>query len=99
MLSYYKIGQSINPYRRLKNIDTHSPSKPKIILLIPDPLFVKEKILHRMFSKKRARKEWFRLNQKDIKEIKYLSDFLGEMEEREKIRTCHLSRHPIIKKN
>lgn len=65
----YKIGRSINPTFREKTIGSEQPN---IEMVFSSPITDKgsEKELHKMFSSKRVRGEWFRLDSSDILTIK-----------------------------
>lgn len=58
----YKIGQSINPEKRLKNLRTGN-TKVKIIAYGSG---LTEKRLHEIFKNKRVSGEWFKLNNSDV---------------------------------
>lgn len=62
----YKIGHSNNPERRLAQLNL--PVKGKIIHLIKSgDRYKLEKQLHRKFRKHRIRREWFDLNEDQVK--------------------------------
>ena len=60
----FKIGQSVNPKNRLKQLKTGNPS----IELVCFGLGVTEKYLHELYFKHRVNGEWFKLD--DNKKIK-----------------------------
>tara|TARA_R100001460_G_C3506284_1_gene170975 strand:- start:126 stop:830 length:705 start_codon:yes stop_codon:yes gene_type:complete len=65
---YYKIGRSVKPRIREKTLQSQ---KPTIDLLFTWQGYNKDETnLHKMFSEKRVRGEWFNLNNKDIDTIK-----------------------------
>jgi hypothetical protein len=65
----YKIGKAGNPKKRLKQFPS-MPFRTKIIHTIRcTNSYVVESILHRNFSKKRIRGEWFQLTSEDVKLI------------------------------
>ena len=70
---YYKIGISNSPEYREKTLQSEKPT----IEMICNKKYVSrrmalsfEQALHKTFSKKRVRGEWFELNQNDVEEIK-----------------------------
>lgn len=58
-----KIGRSKNPRKRLKQLQTGSPTKLKLLVEIPNAGYY-EKILHKKLEKYKIRKrgEWFSFN-------------------------------------
>jgi hypothetical protein len=63
----YKIGISVNPNRRLKELKSKSPVPLRIIYQNFGHDYESiEKYFHWVFRKKRVRGEWFELNQDDI---------------------------------
>lgn len=63
----YKIGVSINPSRRLKELQSKSPIHLRIIYgKFGHDYESIEKYFHWVFRKKRIKGEWFELNQDDI---------------------------------
>lgn len=68
---YYKIGSSQYERKRAKEVGSRLPFETKIILTIPTGhRFNLEKKIQEEYSEKRARGEWFELDQSDIQEIK-----------------------------
>lgn len=69
---YYKIGRSVRPGYRERTLQSE---KPTIVMIYNQVARVRdEAILHKMFSEKRVRGEWFDLSGSDIEKIKqYLS--------------------------
>lgn len=65
----HKIGRSINPSSRERTILSQS-SSITIVFISPITSITTEKILHKRFSRKRIRGEWFDLNTEDISIIK-----------------------------
>jgi len=68
---YYKIGKSIDPMRRGKELKYQLPEKLDLIHLIvtDDPTGV-ENYWHKRFEQKRMNGEWFNLNNFDVKTFK-----------------------------
>jgi hypothetical protein len=65
----YKIGRSLNPEYREKTLQSQMPSIVKVF--ISKLTFQgNENKLHRIFSEKRVRGEWFKLTESDIEFIK-----------------------------
>lgn len=61
--SYYKIGVSKHPQKRVKEHQTGNPSPTKLIEVYPSDLaYVIEKALHRRYSYARKEGEWFDLS-------------------------------------
>lgn len=70
---YYKIGMSNNPEYRESTLQSEKPTIVKIChKKYPSRRVARgiEAALHRVFEEKRIRGEWFRLNERDIWEIK-----------------------------
>lgn len=66
-LNTYKIGKSINPTGRLKELQTSNSSKLKIIYEFESNDGNQlETSLHRIFSSKRISGEWFKLSDTDL---------------------------------
>ncbi|TNF28583.1 MAG: hypothetical protein EP314_03640, partial [Bacteroidetes bacterium] len=63
----YKIGNSIEPYRRERTLQSREPDIDMIILR-KSPYTVETK-LHQKYKSKRQRGEWFELSIKDVKDI------------------------------
>lgn len=61
----FKIGKSIDPHKRLKQLRTANPN----IRLLAYGAGLKETELHLKYKDKRISHEWFRLNNKDIIDI------------------------------
>jgi len=69
----YKIGQSIDPGKRLTSIQSSLPYKLSSIVRIPTNDMSKlENELHNRFRDKRIRREWFDLSPEDVEYIKGL---------------------------
>lgn len=63
----YKIGCSINPERRCKELCLSSCEKHKLIHTIAsDDMYGLEKMCHTIFKDKRSHSEWFKLSDIDI---------------------------------
>lgn len=58
--SYLKIGRSTDPLARLKTIQTSSPGKLRLLLVLPGSNET-EKFFHDKFSQHRANGEWFKV--------------------------------------
>lgn len=69
----FKIGRSKHPEKRLKQLQTGSPYKLKIILVVENE-GKQEKILHSRFPKTACEGEWF-----DFKLMGFLPDRIIEM--------------------
>jgi hypothetical protein len=66
----YKIGKSKSNVSRHWEINKQSPSEISFIHSFSSSNADKEEmILHKRFSQKRVRGEWFRLDERDVKEI------------------------------
>lgn len=71
---YYKIGESVDPNKRLVGLRTANPS----VSLVCYGDQVSEKKMHSIFSKKRVAGEWFNLNQQDVvKAIELIGGYFG----------------------
>lgn len=72
---YYKIGKSINPYRRLSVIAvSHTEQLEIVILLKTNNMPLLENVLHKTFRHKRVKGEWFNLDEDDLNYIRNLGD-------------------------
>lgn len=61
--SYYKIGTSIHPQKRLREIQTGNPSPVKLIDTYPSEFANKiERTLHRRYAHVKKEGEWFDLS-------------------------------------
>ena len=70
---YYKIGMSNNPEFRESTLQSEKPTIVKVChKKYPSRKIAHafESALHHVYESKRIRGEWFRLNEKDIWEIK-----------------------------
>lgn len=77
--TFYKIGVSINPSKRLKQLQTGSPYKLMLSGAIEHPKAVDiERKLHRLFSDKNTNLEWFALSSTDINFLNHLAKDLEE---------------------
>ena len=65
---YYKIGKSIHPQKRLKQLKTANPN----IEIVDTSKLVDEKDLHNLYKHKNITLEWFDLTNEDVNEIKSL---------------------------
>lgn len=76
---YYKIGRSLNPFKREKTLQSE---KPTIELLhTHNAKTIDEKNLHIMFKDKRIRGEWFDLSGSDVQAINSYFANKGKKEE------------------
>lgn len=65
--SYYKIGRTEDPYRRLTPMTAHAPFPLETLLLIPtDDMHHTERCLHVQFALKHQRGEWYNLTEDDL---------------------------------
>lgn len=67
----YKIGFSINPHKRRKTLETGNPNDLEVI----DEFFTNydrklETAIHNRFRSKKIRREWFKLDDNDIRNFK-----------------------------
>jgi len=61
--SYYKIGVSKHPQKRIKEHQTGNPSPTKLIEVYPSDFAYKiEKVLHRRYAYLKKEGEWFDLS-------------------------------------
>lgn len=74
--NYYKIGKSKNPIKRIQKLKTANPS----IRLICYGEGDKEAFLHKRYDKNRVAREWFDLDEDQIKDIKeVLNERVGKL--------------------
>lgn len=66
--SYYKIGYSNNPYKRLADIQIHNPEEVTLTTFCPGN-FALERKFHIKYAKRRIRGEWFKFNDLEILEV------------------------------
>lgn len=66
--TYYKIGKSKNPDRRIKELNSGSSEKIELIYKYRSVEYYHtiESALHNFFSNKRLNSEWFELSPKDV---------------------------------
>ena len=70
----YKIGASVNPERRVKELGLGSSIKHKLLFKIKsDDMFALEKILHDKFASDNIHSEWFDLDEDGIRYLNSLS--------------------------
>lgn len=71
---YYKIGKSKKPRFREKTLQSEKPTIEMLFVINKNI----EKELHRRYSDKRVRGEWFRLEDKDVEYLrkKYSEKYL-----------------------
>lgn len=72
-----KVGYSVNPEKRLKELQTGYPDTLTILLMIPGDEKI-ERHLHREFEASRLQGEWFRPDDLVIKRIKELKALYSE---------------------
>ncbi len=66
----YKIGRTIDPKTRLKQVDIKTPGDTKVIALLKTKdAKTLEKQLHKKYASKRKRGEWFDLTDTQVREI------------------------------
>lgn len=71
--SYYKIGYSEDPAKRIAVMNTKAPFPLYTIFLIPtEDKYACEKALHARFANRRTQGEWFALTPDDLAEIRML---------------------------
>lgn len=74
-IGLFKIGCSVNPERRIKELGIGSSIRHKIIYTVnSNNMFELEKKLHKIFESKKQHSEWFRLDDKDFDYIKGISN-------------------------
>lgn len=69
----FKIGTTINPVRRLQQVQIHSPWELRVFMLIPGSYSL-EKAFHESLEEYRTRGEWFSMHRCDM------DAFLEDME-------------------
>lgn len=75
----YKIGKSYSIRRRIAHLETAMPYPMRIICILPSSQYDElELVLHRQFSDKRQRLEWFELSKEDIDQIKRIGANCGQ---------------------
>ena len=71
--SYYKIGISNNPIKRLKELQTGNPTQLKIISAYPSEYAnLIEKTLHRRYSHLKKEGEWFYMSNEN--EVSFINE-------------------------
>lgn len=71
---HYKIGNAIDPVRRLKSLQAAWPEPMEIVHKIESDRYKYiERDLHRRFAGKRVRGEWFALSDEDLAYIRGLN--------------------------
>lgn len=66
-MNLYKIGQSINPHKRLMQLNYESPCTVSLIHQMPvTNMIAAEYYFHVLFNKKRVKGEWFALNDLEV---------------------------------
>lgn len=80
MNQFYKIGRTIDPTKRIKNIRSHNAFPPSLVELFWVNDYVDmENSLHRMYRDHRQDYEWFQLIQEQVWEIEdYILSSGGE---------------------
>lgn len=72
VLGYYKIGKTKNPEKRFGEY-TMLMEEPQVVLLdYVSDYHRLELDLHKIYEHKRTRGEWFKLSEKDIKNIRFM---------------------------
>jgi hypothetical protein len=67
---YTKIGYTTDIEKRIKSLQTASPTGINLIYLVEsDYAFKMEQALHKRYSSKNSNLEWFKLSDNDIKTI------------------------------
>ena len=67
---YTKIGYTTDIDKRIKSLQTASPTGIKLIYLVEsDYAYKMEQSLHKQYSSKNSNLEWFKLNDNDIKNV------------------------------
>jgi hypothetical protein len=67
---YYKIGSSKNIYSRITNIERALPFEIHLVKIFETSSYkIIENHLHKKFSHKKIKTEWFRLSPQDIEEL------------------------------
>lgn len=67
---WYKIGQTINPLRRIRELGTQGPFKYRMITcFLVDDMDGVENFLHTHHEKARVEGEWFLLTEDDVNEL------------------------------
>lgn len=72
--TYYKIGKSKDPIKRMKSMKTANPN----ISMVCFSKYIPEKFLHDLFSNSRHDLEWFKLDMLDIELIKSLMKVMDQ---------------------
>lgn len=66
----YKIGASVNPYRRLRQLSTGTATPPRLVhTILTDDMFRLESIWHQAYKHLRCRGEWYNLTCKEVDDI------------------------------
>ena len=69
----FKVGESNNPYKRVKNLQTGNPRRLYIYKIIECATKVRaravEDTIHKRFSNKRNTGEWFSISKEEVDEI------------------------------
>lgn len=67
----YKIGKSVNPKKRIGQLQTNLPGVATLVHTIEtDQMLWLEQFLHSRFASKKIRGEWFALSDEDITDLK-----------------------------
>ena len=76
---YHKIGRSINPKRRVKELNRNIPPGGTTVVLVHqfevENSTNAERDLHNLYSKERVQQEWFDLNLQDIQSIRDMNGY------------------------
>jgi predicted XRE-type DNA-binding protein len=75
----FKIGRTLDITKRISSLNCGSPDPLKLVhsILSDDPVSA-ESIIHKKFSAKRTKGEWFALNETDIQFLKSLNYLSGD---------------------
>jgi hypothetical protein len=67
---YYKIWIAIDPFERLKSLETGNPFDIELLFFAQiDNSLILERYFHKIFRKKNKKWEWFKLNDNDLSDI------------------------------
>jgi hypothetical protein len=78
--NYYKIGVSVDPYSRMKDLQIGNPVDLKIIASykVKDAEKIEHE-LHTVFKNKRLKREWFELNKRDLEVCNSIVPFIEKV--------------------
>ena len=69
--NYYKIGWSSNVEKRIKSLQTNCPFQLEILIKVVDSS-LNEKYWHKHFEKYRTYGEWYKFQDKQVRELRYV---------------------------